>query len=71
MYINDLPESLSSDVKLFPDKISNFSVVSSIQKSAMDKKEVLKWLANGQTSGKWDLTPIYLNNLKKWFSEEK
>ena len=49
IYINDLPDGLSSNVKLFADDTSLFSVVYDIHSSASDLKKDLK------TINKWDL----------------
>ena len=46
IYINDLPEGLTTNVKLFTDDTSLFSVVHNTQTSANDLNKYLKILDN-------------------------
>ena len=48
IYINDLPDGLSSNVKLFADDASLFSVVHDIRSSSSDLNKDVK------TINKWD-----------------
>ena len=69
IYINDLPEGLSSNLKLFSDDTSLLYTKTFLYKNFYIM--ILKWLANVQTSGKWAFTSIYRNKLRKSFLTEK
>ena len=57
IYINDLTEGLSSNVKLFADDMSLFSVIRDIQTSANNFNKDLERIS-GLLKGKWTLIQI-------------
>ena len=52
MYINDLPDGLKSNVKLFADDTSLFSVVKNKEESASDITNDLDMISNGHITRK-------------------
>ena len=52
MYINDLPNNLISNVKLFPDDTSIFSIVNDINVSTGEINNDLRESQNGHINGK-------------------
>ena len=71
VYINDLPNGLNSNVKLFADDKSLFSVVHNITESANLLNSNLSKITNGLYNGKWVLIQIQQNKLKRSYSVAK
>ena len=61
MYINDLQEELTSDVKLCADNTSVFSVVFDVQKFATDMNNDLKIINEWADQWKMSFTPFVPN----------
>ena len=72
IYINDLPEGLNSEAKLFADDTSIFSIVNCVSTSASTiNSDLLKTYKTGHTNGKCHSIQIELNKRKKLFSPER
>ena len=65
IYINDLKEKLNSKVKVFTDDTSLFSEICDPLETADVLNNDLKKLANEPNNGKWFLTQVQLNKLRK------
>ena len=70
IYINDLPDGLSSNAKLFADDTSLFSVVHDINTSAIELNSDLKKSVIGPFSRKGISIHIVASKLKKSYSAE-
>ena len=57
IYINDLPDGLKSNVKLFADNTSLFSVVKNKEESASDLTNVLDTISKWAYSWKMSFNP--------------
>ena len=69
VYINDLPNGLLSNHKLFADDTSIFSVVKyNLNSSNNSVKVFIKKVLSGHTSGKCHLTLMFPNKLKKIYN---
>ena len=58
VYINDLPGDILSEMNLFADDSSLFTVVNGIDDTQGKIEKDLSSINNGRTTGKWSLTPI-------------
>ena len=65
IYINDLPDGLLSNCKLFADDTSLFSVVHDVTISSSELNSNLVKKVNGLLNGKWILILTHLSQLKK------
>ena len=65
IYINDLPEGLITNAKLFADDTSLFSVVRDIAACTEELNDDLRNISNGHISGKWFLILIWPSKHKK------
>ena len=57
IYINDLPDNLSTNVKLFADDTSQFSVVHNTATSSCDLKYNLNWVREWACQWKMSFNP--------------
>ena len=71
IYINDLSDNLSSNVKLFADDSALFSVINDINMSSGELNKHLKKSETGLFTGKWFLIQMLVNKLKKLCLEGK
>ena len=71
VYINDLPEGLTLNVKLFADNSSIFSVVCDSSSSSLSLTEDLFKILQWGTNGKFCLILILQNKPKRFFSHAK
>ena len=71
VYINDICSNLSTNVKLFTDDTSLFSIVNEANKSFQNLSNDLCVISNWAYQWKMSFNPIYPNKLKKLFSQEK
>lgn len=58
IYINDLPDNLSSNAKCFADDTFIFSVVQDVHTSTEELQDDLKRIMNGLSNRKWVLILI-------------
>ena len=71
VYINDICNKLSTNVKLFADDTSLFSIVNDANKSFENLSNHLFIISNWAYQWKMSFNQIDLNKLKKLFSQEK
>ena len=71
IYINDLPSELKSNVKLFADDTSPFTVVKDKTESANISTMTFSQSLHGLIIGKCFLIQILVNRLKKCYFQEK
>ena len=57
VYINDLIDNISSDIRLFADDSSLFTCVKGVDQTHEKLEKDLQTVKNGLISGKWCLTP--------------
>ena len=70
IYINDLPDGLKSNVKLFADDTSLFSVVKNKEESASDLTNDLDMISKWAYNWKMSFNPDPINQ-RKMYSLEK
>ena len=71
IYINDLSDNLSSNVKLSADDSALFSVINDINISSGELNKHLKKSETGLFTGKWFLIQMLVSKLKKLCLEGK
>ena len=64
IYISDLSDNLSSNIKLFADDTSLFSAIHDINVSAAELNEDLRKIAIGLFNVKWFLIQMLAKKLK-------
>ena len=71
IYINDLPQGLHADIKLFADDTLLFSVVDDIDESASKLNNDLIRMQEWAYQWEMSFNPAQLNQLMKLYSVEK
>ena len=70
IYINNLPDDLATNVKLFADDTSLFSVVHNMIMSTINLNNVLNKIRNWAIQWKLNFNPILVNKLRKVYFQE-